>query len=100
VIQAGDRDELVISSQRRIHSYSPETGEELWMVRGNTFEVIPTPVVGHGFVFVLVRPGRPRRSRFALAARVTSPPRMWRGRRREGHRSFRRAWCTAICCTS
>jgi outer membrane protein assembly factor BamB len=51
VIQAGDRDELVVSSQRRIHSYSPETGEELWTVRGNTFEVIPTPVVGHGFVF-------------------------------------------------
>jgi len=52
VIQAGTRDELVVSSQRRIHAYSPETGEEFWTVRGNTFEVIPTPVVGHGFVFV------------------------------------------------
>ena len=51
VIQAGDRDELVVSGQRRIVSYSPETGDELWTVRGNMMEVIPTPVVGHGFVF-------------------------------------------------
>jgi outer membrane protein assembly factor BamB len=51
LIQAGDRDELVVSSQRRIVSYSPDTGEELWTVRGNMMEVIPTPVVGHGFVF-------------------------------------------------
>jgi len=51
VIRAGDRDELVVSSQRRVYAYSPDTGDELWTVRGNTFEVIPTPVVGHGFVF-------------------------------------------------
>lgn len=51
VIQAGSRDELVVSSQRRIYAYDPNTGAELWSVRGNTFEVIPTPVVGHGFVF-------------------------------------------------
>jgi outer membrane protein assembly factor BamB len=52
VINTGARDELIVSSQRRIYAYSPETGDELWTVRGNTFEVIPTPVVGHGLVFV------------------------------------------------
>jgi len=51
VIQAGSRDELIVSSQGTVNSYSPATGEELWSVRGNTFEVIPTPVVGHGLVF-------------------------------------------------
>jgi outer membrane protein assembly factor BamB len=51
VIHAGDHDELIVSSQRRVYAYSPDTGEELWTVRGNTFEVIPTPVVGHGLVF-------------------------------------------------
>lgn len=51
VIQAGDRDELIVSSQRRVYAYDPGTGDELWSVRGNTFEVIPTPVVGHGLVF-------------------------------------------------
>jgi hypothetical protein len=51
VIRAGDRDELVVSSQRRVTAYDPGTGAELWSVGGMTFEVIPTPVVGHGLVF-------------------------------------------------
>jgi outer membrane protein assembly factor BamB len=51
VISTGTRDELVVSSQRKVYAYNPDTGAELWSVRGNTFEVIPTPVVGHGFVF-------------------------------------------------
>jgi outer membrane protein assembly factor BamB len=51
VISTGDHDELIVSSQRRVYAYDPATGAELWTVRGNTFEVIPTPVVGHGLVF-------------------------------------------------
>lgn len=51
MLDAGDRDELVVSSQRRVAAYDPDSGRELWTVRGNTFEVIPTPVVGDGLVF-------------------------------------------------
>lgn len=51
VINTGVRDELIVSSQRRVYGYNPDTGEELWTVRGNLVEVIPTPVVGHGLVF-------------------------------------------------
>lgn len=51
VLRAGERDELVVSSQHAVHAYAPDTGELLWLARGNTFEVIPTPVVGHGLVF-------------------------------------------------
>lgn len=51
VIDTGTRDELIVSSQRRVAAYDPESGRELWTVRGMTFEVIPTPVVGHGLVF-------------------------------------------------
>ncbi len=51
VIRTGDHDELVINSQGRVHAYNPDTGAELWSVRGTTREVIPTPVVGHGLVF-------------------------------------------------
>jgi outer membrane protein assembly factor BamB len=51
VINANGRDELVVSSQRRVQAYDPATGKELWSVGGNTYEVIPTPVVGHGLVF-------------------------------------------------
>jgi outer membrane protein assembly factor BamB len=50
-IRAGDHDEVIVSSQHRVHSYDPDTGRELWTCRGNLFEVIPTPVVGHGLVF-------------------------------------------------
>jgi outer membrane protein assembly factor BamB len=51
VINTGERDELIVSSQGRVTAYDPMTGRELWMVRGNTYEVIPTPVVGHGLIF-------------------------------------------------
>src|SRR5262245_7880962 len=51
VINTGTRDELIVSSQRRVAAYDPATGNDLWSVRGMTFEVIPTPVVGHGLVF-------------------------------------------------
>ena len=51
VITAGGRDELVVNSQRRVAAYDPATGKELWTVRGMTFEVIPTPVVGEDLVF-------------------------------------------------
>ena len=52
VITAGDHDELVVHGQRRVAAYDVETGTELWTVKGNTFEVIPTPVVAHNLLFV------------------------------------------------
>lgn len=66
VIRTPERDELIVSSQRQVYAYDPDTGTELWRVRGNTIEVIPTPVVGHGLVFcssgragptIAIRPG-------------------------------------------
>jgi len=51
LLTTGDRDELIVSSQRRVYSYDPNSGDELWTAEGNMFEVIPTPVVGHGMVF-------------------------------------------------
>ena len=66
VIRAGERDELVVCSQRRAVAYDPANGKELWSVSGLTFEVIPTPVVGHDLVFcssgragptIAIRPG-------------------------------------------
>jgi outer membrane protein assembly factor BamB len=66
VINTGERDELIVSSQHRVAAYDPDSGKELWTVRGNTYEVIPTPVVGHGLIFassgragptIAIRPG-------------------------------------------
>jgi outer membrane protein assembly factor BamB len=50
-IHAGDHDEIIVNSQNRVHAYHPDTGRELWRCSGTSYEVIPTPVVGHGLVF-------------------------------------------------
>lgn len=50
-IRAGGRDEIIVSSMRKVYAYHPDTGDVLWTVGGSLFEVIPTPVVGHGLVF-------------------------------------------------
>ena len=50
-IRVGDHDELIVHSQNRVVAYNPDSGAELWRCGGNTFEVIPTPVVGYGMLF-------------------------------------------------
>ena len=50
-VRVGTRDEIIVSSQAAVTAYDPDTGRELWVCDGNSFEVIPTPVVGHGLVF-------------------------------------------------
>jgi outer membrane protein assembly factor BamB len=50
-IRVAGHDEVIVNSQQRVNAYNPDTGAELWNCGGPTFEVIPTPVVGHGLVF-------------------------------------------------
>jgi outer membrane protein assembly factor BamB len=50
-IRVAGRDEIIVNGQNRVTAYNPDTGVELWGCSGPTFEVIPTPVVGHGLVF-------------------------------------------------
>lgn len=50
-VRVGKTDEIVVSSQGSVIAYDPDTGKELWVCDGNSFEVIPTPVVGRGLVF-------------------------------------------------
>jgi outer membrane protein assembly factor BamB len=65
-IQVGTHTEIIVSSSRRIDAYDPDAGKLLWYCTGNTVEVIPTPVVGHGMIYacsgragptIAVRPG-------------------------------------------
>ena len=51
VLRAAGRDELIVSSEDAVTAYDPRNGRTLWTVQGNTFEVIPTPTVGHGLLF-------------------------------------------------
>jgi outer membrane protein assembly factor BamB len=50
-LRVAGHDEIIVNSQGRVYGYDPDTGSELWHCAGPTFEVIPTPVVGHGLVF-------------------------------------------------
>lgn len=50
-VRVGDRDEIVVSSYKRVTGYDPDTGKLLWHASGNTVEVTPTPAVGEGLVF-------------------------------------------------
>ena len=70
MINTGERDELIVSSQYRVAAYDPETGKELWTVRGNTYEVIPTP--SSATASCSPHPGRAgRRSLFVRVALAT-----------------------------
>jgi outer membrane protein assembly factor BamB len=84
-IRAGERHEIVLSGQEAVRAYDPATGEELWYAEGNTYEAIPTPVVGHGLVYcspgragptLAIRPGgngNVTETHVAWAARKGSP---------------------------
>jgi outer membrane protein assembly factor BamB len=50
-IRAGNRDEIIVSSQYRVYAYDPDSGKELWSCAGNLVEVTPTPVAGHGLLY-------------------------------------------------
>lgn len=50
-VRVGDQEQIVASGQQMVIAYDPETGAELWSAPGNTFEAIPTPVVGHDLIF-------------------------------------------------
>lgn len=58
--------ELVVSAQDELRGYDPDTGRQLWHVRGMSGWVAPSPVFAHGLIFAVsgrngpilaVRPG-------------------------------------------
>ena len=50
-VRADGREEIIVSSYRRVYSYDPRSGETLWSCGGNLVEVIPSPVAGRGLLF-------------------------------------------------
>jgi outer membrane protein assembly factor BamB len=52
IVNANGRDELVTSGSELIVAYDPATGKELWQTTGVKSNAIPSPVVGHGMVFL------------------------------------------------
>ncbi len=56
LVPSGDRIELVLSGSEKVDGYDPRTGSRLWTIRGLARECVPTPVVGHGMLFVVSGP--------------------------------------------
>jgi len=50
-VRVGDHDEIIVSGEKWVNAYDPDSGRELWHCEGNTDAVAPTPVVGQGLVF-------------------------------------------------
>lgn len=53
VVEINGRLQAIVSATTRTRSYDTLTGEVIWEAGGMTANVIPTPVVGHGNVYLM-----------------------------------------------
>ena len=53
VVEARGRTQVIVSATNRVRSYDLETGEVIWHVGGMTTNVIPTPSISDGYVYVM-----------------------------------------------
>ena len=52
LVKAGARDELITAGAENVIAYDPQTGKELWRMRGLESNAVPSPVAGDGVVVV------------------------------------------------
>jgi outer membrane protein assembly factor BamB len=64
IVNAAGRAELITNGNETIISYDPKTGKELWRAKGHGSNAVPSPVAGHGLVFVGT--GYPAKRTFAF----------------------------------
>ena len=53
VIEAAGRPQLISPGAKAMMAYDPATGTELWKVSYNGWSMVPRPLFGHGFVYVI-----------------------------------------------
>ncbi len=53
VVEHGGRAQVIVNAMNRVRSYDLETGNIVWEGPGTTMNVIPSPVFGHGMVFIM-----------------------------------------------
>jgi outer membrane protein assembly factor BamB len=53
VVEHGGKAQAIINATNRIRSYDLATGDVIWEAGGMTTNVIPSPIVGHGMVYLL-----------------------------------------------
>ena len=57
----GKRRQLILNGWKHMGGYDLDTGKELWKLQGTGDIPVPTPVVGHGLVFLTTAHGGPAR---------------------------------------
>jgi len=60
VHRSPERSQVIVNGYKHIGGYELETGKALWWMRGGGDIPCPTPVVGHGLVFITNAHGRMR----------------------------------------
>ncbi len=53
IVQVEGRTQAIVAAARKTRSYDVATGEIVWEASGLTDNVIPTPVIGHGMVYLM-----------------------------------------------
>lgn len=53
IVEVGGRLQAVLAATNRTRAYDVATGDVVWEAGGLTPNVIPTPVVGHGMIYVM-----------------------------------------------
>ena len=53
VVDHNGRKQVIVNAMNRVRSYDLDTGKVVWEGPGTTMNVIPSPVFGHGMVFVM-----------------------------------------------
>ena len=52
IVEVGGKNQAIMPASKRTRSYDTDTGKIVWEASGLTTNVIPTPVTGHGMVYV------------------------------------------------
>jgi outer membrane protein assembly factor BamB len=53
IVEVDGKLQAIVAASKRTRSYDVQTGKLIWEATGLTGNVIPTPVVGHGMVYVM-----------------------------------------------
>ena len=53
VVEHGGRQQVIVNAMNKVRSFDLETGKLVWEGPGTTMNVIPSPVFGHGMVFIM-----------------------------------------------
>jgi outer membrane protein assembly factor BamB len=63
IVRQAEETTLVVCAAERMEGFDPRNGQRQWIVHGLQRECIPTPVIGHGRIYVV---SGPRGSTFAV----------------------------------